>query len=424
MASAMVSEQVKFYELSEIIRTITPPKKIQVNEYLTEGDFPVIDQSAPTIAGWTDDENALVLPAREGVIVFGDHTCVLKFVSFPFAQGADGIKIIEVNSGVNPHYVYAHLRAFPLLNDGYKRHFSELKRLKIRIPKLSVQNAISEILETIDSKIATNLATSKTLETIAQAIFKSWFLDFDPVKARMAAEGNVGMDDLIAGLFPNSMEATEIGLIPKGWNRDSLGQHISVTKGKSYKSSELQGSNTALVTLKSFARGGGYRFDGLKAFSGAYKAEQVVEPGELVVSFTDVTQTADVIGKPAIVLSNPQFLRLVASLDVGIVRPKSPQVGTYFLYQLFQTSIFNSHIRGYTNGTTVLHLGKGALEDFIFPLPPIKILKAFEEFSKSIFEQIQSLYLQNLSLQDLRDWLLPRLVSGELEIPQEMRAKQ
>jgi type I restriction enzyme S subunit len=84
--------------------------------------------------------------------------------------------------------------------------------------------------------------------------------------------------------------------------------------------------------------------------------------------------------------------------------------------------MFNSHVRGYTNGTTVLHLGKGALEDFMFPLPSIRILEAFEEFAKSIFGQIQSLYLQNLNLQDLRDSLLPRLISGELQIPEKMLA--
>jgi len=299
---------------------------------------------------------------------------------------------------------------------------SELVNIPITCPPLSQQRVIGEILMTLDEKISENEKVSSTLEEIASTVFKSWFLDFDPVKAKMSGKKPAGMSEEVAKLFPESMEETDFGLLPKGWSPDYLGKHISVTKGKSYKSSELEDSETALVTLKSFARGGGYRFDGLKAFSGDFKAEQVVEPGELVVSFTDVTQAADVIGKPAIVLSNPQFSQLVASLDVGIVRPRSSQVGTYFLNQLFLTSVFNSHVRGYTNGTTVLHLGKGALENFTFPLPSSRVLEAFEEFAKSIFSQIQSLYLQNLTLQDLRGSLLPRLFSGELQIPEKMLA--
>lgn len=297
-----------------------------------------------------------------------------------------------------------------------------IKGFTFDFPTFNEQEAISEVLWNLDEKIRVNNKVFKTLEELAQTIFKSWFIEFDPVKAKMAGIKPLGMSDYVAELFPDSMEDSGIGLIPKGWTYDSLSQHISVTKGKSYKSSELEESETALVTLKSFVRGGGYRFDGLKSFSGEYKPEQVVQPGELVVSFTDVTQAADVIGKPAIVLGNPQFVQLVASLDVGIVRPKSAQVGTYFLNQLFLTSIFNSHVRGYTNGTTVLHLGKGALEDFMFPLPSKRVLEAFEEFANSIFGQIQSLYLQNLNLQALRDSLLPRLISGELQIPEKMLA--
>lgn len=304
----------------------------------------------------------------------------------------------------------------PSLNTGL------LSEVPVVLPDMEEQRAIGNLLGSLDAKIRVNIAEAKSIQDIAQTIFKSWFIDYAPVKAKLAGEKPVGMDDSLASLFPDSMEETEFGLLPTGWECDSLGKYISVTKGKSYKSSELQPSDAALVTLKSFMRGGGYRFDGLKAFSGDYKAEQVIEPGELVVSFTDVTQAADVIGKPAIVLGNPQFATLIASLDVGIVRPKSAQIGTFFLYQLFLTTMFSSHVRGYTNGTTVLHLGKGALEEFMFTLPSPEIMEAFEELAKHFFGEIQSLYLQNLSLQQLRDSLLPRLISGELKAPKEVLA--
>ena len=199
-----------------------------------------------------------------------------------------------------------------------------------------------------------------------------------------------------------------------------LGNHLTVIKGKSYKSSELAESETALVTLKSFLRGGGYRLDGLKEFAGQYKPEQVVEPGELIVSFTDVTQSADVIGKPALVLPNPNYSRLVASLDIGIVRTKGQSVGKLFLYELFLSNRFKSHVEGYTNGTTVLHLGKGALEEFRTVLPREQLIYQFEKLADSFRMQIQASTLENLKFQEIRDALLPRLISGELQIPEEM----
>jgi type I restriction enzyme S subunit len=135
-----------------------------------------------------------------------------------------------------------------------------------------------------------------------------------------------------------------------------------------------------------------------------------------------VTQAADVIGKPAIVLSNPKFSTLVASLDVGIVRATSKRVGRFFLYQLFLSSQFQSHIEGYTNGTTVLHLGKGALEDFVFPLPSERLIEKFEEIARPLWLQVQALYLENLLLEEIRDSLLPRFIAGELLVPEEMLA--
>jgi type I restriction enzyme S subunit len=292
----------------------------------------------------------------------------------------------------------------------------------VNIPVGLNREAIGEILFNIDKKIEANSDLSKTLEDIAQTIFKSWFIDFDPVKAKMAGEKPEGMDDATAALFPDSMEESELGLVPKNWNISKLRNHLEVTKGKSYKSSELEKSDTALVTLKSFKRGGGYRFDGLKPFSGEFKPEQIVEPGELIVSFTDVTQAADIIGKPAIVFKNPSFARLVASLDVGIVRPLGNAVGKHYLYQLFSTPGFKNHIDGYTNGTTVLHLGKGALEDFTVALPGSKIMSKYEMFASTAFGKLQALYLENLTLQAIRDSLLPRLISGDLQIPEDMLA--
>jgi type I restriction enzyme S subunit len=297
-----------------------------------------------------------------------------------------------------------------------------LRNSTLHVPDVAHQDFIIELLGGLDAKIANNKSLTKTLESVAKEIFEAWFIDFGPVKAKMEGQKPIAMSDEVAGLFPVELEETPLGAVPKDWEIALLGSHITVTKGKSYKSSELTDSETALVTLKSFMRGGGYRFDGLKAFSGPYKEEQIIKPGELIVAFTDVTQAADVIGKPAIVLQNPKFSTLVASLDLGIVRTTSNRLGKFFLYNLLSTPRFKGHVEGYTNGTTVLHLGKGALETFEFALPRQEIMEKFEEIATPLWSQVQDLYLQNLVLEALRDALLPRLMSGELRIPEEMLA--
>ena len=126
------------------------------------------------------------------------------------------------------------------------------------------------------------------------------------------------------------------------------------------------------------------------------------------------------IGKPALVMPDPKFSKLVASLDIGIVRPRSQAVGKSFLYQLFLTTRFKHHIDGYTNGTTVLHLGKGALEEFKAVLPSQELMRQYENLVGIFSRQAQLLSLENFGLTTLRDSLLPRLISGELQIPKEM----
>jgi type I restriction enzyme S subunit len=108
-----------------------------------------------------------------------------------------------------------------------------LKSIPVVLPEIRVQKVIGEILANIDDKIASNNALSKTLEDIAQTIFKSWFIDFDPVEAKMAGEKPAGIDDETAALFPDSMEESQFGLIPKGWKVEKFGEVNNLLMGQS-----------------------------------------------------------------------------------------------------------------------------------------------------------------------------------------------
>lgn len=316
---------------------------------------------------------------------------------------------------------------------------------KIEIPRHDqAETSIAKALGTLDSKIDLNRRINETLEAMAQAIFKSWFVDFDPVKAKMAAiekgedplraamraisgKTDAELDQMprehhdqlaaTAALFPDAMEESELGEIPKRWVPTAVRDVAEVVKGKSYSSKDLiDNDDVALVTLKSFERGGGFRMDGFKPYTGPYKPEQVVLPGDLIVAYTDVTQAAELIGKPAIVVGVDKYRTLVASLDVGIIRPANERVSRQFLYGLFKTDSFQSHTFAHTSGTTVLHLAKDGVPSYIFACPAPELVGIYSDAAEKMAIKKQGILDQSRSLSNLRDTILPKLLSGELAI--------
>jgi len=295
----------------------------------------------------------------------------------------------------------------------------ELRQAKFPLPSLKTQREVLAVLAPIDDRITLLRETNATLEAIAQALFKSWFVDFDPVRAKMEGRAPEGMDEATAALFPDSFEESELGLVPRGWKTARVADIAEVVKGKSYSSKNLvESHHTALVTLKSFERGGGFRMDGFKPYSGAYKPAQIVMAGDLILAYTDVTQAAELIGKPAIVVGVDEFQTLVASLDVGIIRPNEVVCGKQFLYGLFRTDAFQAHTLAHTSGTTVLHLAKDGVGSYVFPLPNVQLVHSFEEIASAIGERKQTNSDAIRTLTTLRDTLLPRLISGTLRLPE------
>ncbi|WP_298506675.1 N-6 DNA methylase [uncultured Sphaerochaeta sp.] len=135
-----------WHKIEALVRTVTPPAKIQKTSFGTAGRFPIIDQSQEHIAGWTDDEAAVICPERP-LVIFGDHTCAVKLIDGPFAQGADGIKILEPVESLDARYLFHVLRTRPLESVGYQRHFSLLKKMEIPLPRLEVQQEIVAEIE-------------------------------------------------------------------------------------------------------------------------------------------------------------------------------------------------------------------------------------------------------------------------------------
>jgi type I restriction enzyme, S subunit len=155
--------------------------------------------------------------------------------------------------GNDPLFTYYRLKAidFSGYNSGSAQpslNRNHLYQIPLRVPQPTEQHAIARVLRNLDDKIELNRRMNATLEAMAQALFRSWFVDFDPVRAK--AEGRVpeGMDAATAALFPDRFDDSQLGPIPTGWKAESLSELVDVIKGRSYRTEELGESDTALVT--------------------------------------------------------------------------------------------------------------------------------------------------------------------------------
>ena len=163
--------------LGDIIHIVTPPRKLQSFDYHKSGNYPIIDQSQALSCGYSDDAEALVNSEAQGMIVFGDHTCVLKYVDYPFVQGADGIKVFHSKdiSRVDTRYLYYFLQSVPLVSDEYKRHFSDLKEKTVLFPTIIEQKRITSLLFSIDEMINGHSFQVETLEKYKKGLMQQIF---------------------------------------------------------------------------------------------------------------------------------------------------------------------------------------------------------------------------------------------------------
>lgn len=258
---------------------------------------------------------------------------------------------------------------------------ADILGLNVNMPNPNEQAAIAEVLSSLDDKIDLLHRQNKTLEQLAETLFKQWFTE--------RAEGK----PLIA-----------------------LEELVDTINGVSYKSSELNPSKVGMVSLKSFDRKGGFRNDGFKEFTGKYKEKQIVEQGDLIVAHTDITQKAEVIGNPALVIGDSKYDTLVISMDLVKVVPKVDWVSIEFLYYLMKTKEFKGHCEGNANGSTVIHLSKRAIPTFEFAQPEEDKVVEFTRQARNIIQKSFSNHSQIKTLTQLRDSLLPKLMSGEMRV--------
>ncbi|NLY81033.1 MAG: hypothetical protein GX072_14440, partial [Lysinibacillus sp.] len=214
---------------------------------------------------------------------------------------------------------------------------------------------------------------------------------------------------------------SELGMIPEEWEIVTGTDMFNFYNGYSYKGKELGPSRDAMVTIKNFNRDGSYRVEGLKEIiiSDRVKPHHFVKVGDVIVAHTDLTQNADIIGNPILIYSDANYKNLIISMDTVKVSSKYDYVSNHFIYLLYKDKRFKNFALSYVNGTTVLHLSKKAIKEYKFPLPSdTSILEAFIQIIYPIFEKISNNILENESILVLRNTLLPKLMSGEIRVPE------
>ena len=282
-------------------------------------------------------------------------------------------------------------------------------------PPMPSQRGIAHILGTLDDKIELNRRMNATLEAMARALFRSWFVDFDPVRAKMEGR-DTGLPKDIADLFPNRLMDSELGEVPEGWAQESLSEHFEVAKGVSYKGSGLGDNGVPLHNLNSVDKRGGYRCEGIKFYSGDYADRHVVRPGDVIVANTDLGRERLLIGYAAIV---PRLFGNSGILSHHLYRVRtrpSGRLSTAFLYGLLNSPQMHDVVAGYANGTTVTMLPRDALQTPTVVVPPTALLESFGALALHLEHRREQTVRESQSLSALRDALLPKLVSGELRM--------
>ncbi|MCG9777601.1 restriction endonuclease subunit S, partial [Photobacterium damselae] len=261
----------------------------------------------------------------------------------------------------------------------------EIGKTSFNFPDLQIQRKIGNWLKSLDNKIYLNTQTNQTLEQMAQAIFKSWFVDFDPVKAKMNGEQPEGMDAATASLFPEKLVESELGLIPEGWDAVKVGDIVQRLKPKKrYTKKQVEPYGKTPVYEQGASILLGFHND---------DAGFDASPEDPVFIFGDHTCITHLSCSKFDISSNVIPLK-------GSVRPT---IWTYYAIQGKQE--FQEYRR---------HWSEFIIKDIV--LPPVELAEKYAELVTTKYLMMESLKRQSKELEQLRDTLLPKLLSGEIEL--------
>jgi|YNPMSStandDraft_2_1061718.scaffolds.fasta_scaffold18476_2 type I restriction enzyme S subunit len=376
--------------------------KTDVKDAVEDGEYPLFDRSDQIKRSnkYLFDTEAVIVPG-EGK----DFTPRYYKGKFDLHQRTYAIFDFKELNGkylfFAMHILRHTLRDFAVGSTVESLRLPILKNLDIPYPPLPEQSRIATILSWFDDLIEVKKRQNEILEKTAMAIFKSWFIDFEPFRD---------------GEFVYSEELGKE--IPKGWEVKRLGEVVRTFKGISYKSDEkyqeyIEGAYV-FITLDNFMRGGGFKTEYSWIKSKRIKPSHLVKESDLIIALTDMTQDAQVVGAPAIITLPEGFKVGVISLDCVKIDPITEHLKYYLYIYLKNTQEENST---FANGVNVLHLIiNNFLSGKLILIPPSPILQSFHSLVEPLFQKIILNQKQIMTLRKIRDTLLPLLVFGKLRV--------
>jgi type I restriction enzyme S subunit len=274
-----------------------------------------------------------------------------------------------------------------------------LNELPLLLPPLAEQKAIAAVLGALDDKIELNRRMNATLEAMARALFQSWFVDFDPVRAKRDGQMPVGMDAATAALFPDAFVDSPLGMIPQGWRVGTIIENFNLIMGQSPPGNTYNEDGNGIP----FYQGRtdfGFRFPTRRIYCSA--PTRYAKTGDTLVSVRAPVGDINMANEECCI-----------GRGVAAVRHKSG--ATSFTYQAM-ANLYPEFARFEAEGTVFGSINKASFEKLLFVMPPDEIVVAYERLTSSFDEQIRILENQSRTLATLRDTLLPKLLSGELRV--------
>ena len=284
-----------------------------------------------------------------------------------------------------------------------------LESVKPEVSNIGAQREIVSVLHSLDNRIDNLRATNTTLEAIAQALFKSWFIDFDPVRAKMEGREPEGMDAETAALFPSEFEESELGLIPRGWRVQPIGELT-----------EIVGGSTPDTKNEDYWAPGVFHWTSPKDLSGA--TAPVLIDTERLVSEAGLTKISSGLLPPETLLLSSRapigylsLSKIPVAINQGyIAMLPGGTLPTVYLY--FWTQANMEVIKDRSNGSTFMEISKKMFRPIPALVPPLAVAGRFAGVAEGFFDRITANQRQAHHLSDLRDLLLPRLISGKISL--------
>ncbi|MDI1445955.1 restriction endonuclease subunit S [Polyangium sp. 6x1] len=284
---------------------------------------------------------------------------------------------------------------------------SELRKVALRLPPLNEQRSIASLLGVLDDKLELNRRMNRTLEALASALFKSWFVDFDPVQAKRVGRSPVGVPDAALPLLPKHFEDSELGPIPQGWTTcplDSIAEFLNGLALQNFPPDD--GPDLPVIKIAQLRAG---TSAGAERASAGIPAEYVIHDGDVIFSWSGSLLVDVWCGGPG-------------ALNQHLFKVTSQQYPKWFYLHWVKEHLLEFQAIAADKATTMGHIRRHHLTDARVVVPKGPLLSALSQVQEPLLAKLVANRVENRTLETLRDTLLPALLSGEVTIKQADKA--